>query len=175
MIPFVYSHLVSAGAFLYLLGFAVVKAANCTPEATWFSGLVLPLLSFLISLATTVGLIEIGQAIANPWGIDPEDFAVPKFLQVTAKASRLLVELEQDDPLGEGEQDIGNPDLSNVHSECGTSYRDSHADSAHPLSISHSLPSIHSMHLPHLPRISVRNFGGGRNSHRSRATGDDND
>jgi len=139
VIPFVYSHLVSAGSFLYLLGLAVLKAAALTPDVDLLSGLVLPLLSFLIAVITTIGLIEIGQAIANPWGIDPEDFAVPKFLQVTAKASRLLVELDEVDPLAStlanGEPvDIGNPDLRNIASECGStgSQRDSHAAPARP-------------------------------------------
>ena len=112
------SHLVSAGSFLYLLGLAVLKGASFSSGAPLLSGLWLPLLSFLIATITAIGLIEIGQAIANPWGIDPEDFAVPTFLQVTAKASRLLIELPITSPLGDEPTDIGTPDLSSVHSEC---------------------------------------------------------
>jgi len=99
VIPFVYSHLVSTGSFLYLLGLAVLKAAAFRPEETTFNGIIMPLSSFLIALVTMIGLIEIGSAIANPWGTDPEDFAVPLMLQVTAKCSRLICELEQTDPL----------------------------------------------------------------------------
>ena len=42
VIPFVYSHLVSIGSFLYLIGLAIHKASRYRPEATYLSGLVLP-------------------------------------------------------------------------------------------------------------------------------------
>ena len=86
VIPFVYSHLVSTGSFLYLLGLAVLKAAAFRPEETVFNGIIMPLSSFLIALVTMIGLIEIGSAIANPWGTDPEDFAVPLMLQVCGRS-----------------------------------------------------------------------------------------
>ena len=55
--------------------------------------------SFLLTLVVNVGLIEIGQAIANPWGTDPEDFAVPTFLHTTAKCARVILETEDIHPV----------------------------------------------------------------------------
>ena len=61
------------------------------------------------------------EAIANPWGTDPEDFAVPTFLHTTAKCARVIIETQTDHPL-EGQQvDIGNPDLTHLGSECNVS------------------------------------------------------
>jgi len=121
VIPFVYAHLVSSGSFIYLLGISFVKAGKFRPDANIMDGLVLPLLSFLLCLVVTVGLIEIGQAIANPWGTDPEDFAVPTFLHTTAKCARVIIESETEDPLKGKHVDIGNPDLNHLASECNVS------------------------------------------------------
>ena len=86
VIPFVYSHLVSMSCFLYLFFFAVDKGARFTPESTYIFGLAVPAASFFIALITTTGLVEVGQAIADPFGgNDPEDFALPTFLNTTAK------------------------------------------------------------------------------------------
>lgn len=115
VIPFSYSHLVSAACFFYLLGLCVLKALRFRPEAAVIGGLVLPALSFMIALMVTFGLIEIGQCIADPWGNDPEDFAVPRFLHSTAKMTRYLVECVPTDPLREqGTTQIGSPDLSAI-------------------------------------------------------------
>ena len=44
---------------------------------------------------------------------------VPKFLHVTAKCTRMLIEIDGVDPLhAEEEVDIGDPDLGDVASEC---------------------------------------------------------
>ena len=115
MIPFAYSHLVSFGSFSYLLFLAVAKAVRFTPEADYLSGLVLPCASFAIMTITAIGLIEIGQAISDPWGNDPEDFAVPRFLHATAKMTRLLIEHDIGDPLDDAaEVNMGNVDLRHV-------------------------------------------------------------
>ena len=124
VIPFVYAHLVSLGSFVYLLGVAIVKGVKCTPGSPYLSGLVLPMLSFVLMVVLTVGLIEIGQAIANPWGTDPEDFAVPTFLHTTAKCARVIIESEDIHPLQNvkgGVVDIGDPDLKHLGSECNVS------------------------------------------------------
>ena len=115
VIPFSYSHLVSAACFFYLLGVSFLKAARFRPDASLFGGLILPALSFWIALITTIGLIDIGQCIADPWGNDPEDFAVPRFLHSTAKMTRQLTESVPEDPLHEeGATCIGSPDLSYI-------------------------------------------------------------
>jgi predicted membrane chloride channel (bestrophin family) len=115
VIPFAYSHLVSAACFFYLVGLALVKAMRFHPDAPVLAGLVLPMLSFWIALITTIGLIDIGQAISDPWGNDPEDFAVPRFLHSTAKMSRYLIESANDDPLeGDQQMNIGTPELSHI-------------------------------------------------------------
>ena len=62
VIPFVYSHLVSTGSFVYLLGIAIVKGIKFRPDATVLSGLALPCLSFVLMVVLNVGLIEIGRA-----------------------------------------------------------------------------------------------------------------
>ena len=111
VIPFAYSHLVSAASFFYLLGLAVIKAVRFRPDAPIVGGFVLPCLSFWIALITTIGLIDIGQAISDPWGNDPEDFAVPRFLHATAKLTRHLVHEMDDDPL----EDMGSVNLGRVN------------------------------------------------------------
>lgn len=91
VIPFVYSHLVSLACFLYLAFFAVEKGSRFAPEATYLFGLLIPAASFLITLITTLGLVEIGQTIANPFkGDDIEDFVIPSFLTSTAKLTRYM-------------------------------------------------------------------------------------
>lgn len=124
MIPFSYSHLVSFGCFLYLLGLAIAKAMRFEPDTDYFGGLVLPALSFLIAMVTTVGLIEIGQAISDPWGNDPEDFAVPRFLHGTAKMTRLLIEGVEVDPLAtEATIEMGDVELDHVPLEGQSRHR----------------------------------------------------
>lgn len=115
VIPFSYSHLVSFSCFFYLLGLAILKGARFTPEATYLGGILMPCLSLLILLFSTVGLIDIGQAISDPWGNDAEDFAVPRFLHATAKISRQLIESEVEDPLDEQEDVVmGSPNISHI-------------------------------------------------------------
>ena len=50
-------------------------------------------------------MIDIGQRIADPWGNDAEDFAVPRFLHATAKLTRGIVEETENDPL-QGSEDV---------------------------------------------------------------------
>jgi len=115
VIPFAYSHLVSFGASGYLFGLAVAKGVRFHPEADYLGGFFLPCLAFSIMTITTIGLIEIGQAISDPWGNDPEDFAVPRFLHATAKMTRHLIEAVPDDPLEQQQTvDVGAPKLSQI-------------------------------------------------------------
>ena len=55
------------------------------------------------------------QAISDPWGNDPEDFAVPRFLHATAKLTRHLIDDVVDDPLEtKSSVQIGSPELGHV-------------------------------------------------------------
>ena len=115
VIPFAYSHLVSMSCALYLVGLAVIKAVQFQPDSPILSGAVLPCLSLFIAIISTVGLIEVGQVIADPWGNDPEDFAVPRFLHATAKLTRYVTEDCINDPLSEESKvQIGAPSLNFV-------------------------------------------------------------
>jgi len=85
VIPFVYSHLVSLSCFFYLAFLGVEKGARFTPDSSYVFGAAVPAASFFIALVTTLGLVEIGQAISDPFsGDDREDFALPSFLKSCA-------------------------------------------------------------------------------------------
>lgn len=53
-----------------------------SPEAGYTFGLILPFCSVLISTLAIFGLLEVGDTIGDPFGKDPEDFAVLHFVEV---------------------------------------------------------------------------------------------
>lgn len=161
VIPFAYSHLVSFGCFVYLFGLAVAKAVRFQPEADYLGGLFLPCLSFSILTIIAIGLIEIGQAISDPWGNDPEDFAVPRFLHATAKMTRHLIEGEHDDPLDVSQTvDVGSPELQHVPLEGQSRMRRHASPEPHHHGALGGLGAIH-QHGHGQRRHSFHAFGGG--------------
>ena len=87
VLPFIYTHLVSAAAAAFLLFNAFIKGMYFTPEATYTFGLWMPVGHVLLTTFATFGLLEVGSTIMDPFGKDPEDFAITHLVEWTAVAS----------------------------------------------------------------------------------------
>ena len=87
VLPFIYTHLVSAASTLYLIFAAFSKGLYFTPDAGVGFGLILPFCGVFMSLFTIYGLLEVGNTILDPFGNDPEDFALLHFVEYTLGAS----------------------------------------------------------------------------------------
>jgi len=87
VIPFVYTHLVSLSCFLYLGCTGFLSGFQFDEDASWSFGLVLPMTFYTIKIFTTFGLFEVGEVILDPFGDDPEDFALLHFVEVTISSS----------------------------------------------------------------------------------------
>ena len=87
VMPFIYTHLVSICSTVYLMFFAFTKGLHFGPDAGYTYGFLLPLCSVLLSTLAIFGLLEVGDTIGDPFGRDPEDFAVLHFVECTVVAS----------------------------------------------------------------------------------------
>ena len=87
VLPFIYTHLVSLCCTAYLFFFAFLKGLYFHPDAGLCFGFMLPLCSVIITTLAIFGLLEVGDTIGDPFGSDPEDFAVLHFVECTAVAS----------------------------------------------------------------------------------------
>jgi hypothetical protein len=76
-----YVHLVSVLIAIFLSVFSVEKGLLFAPDADYTYGLILPALSWTIMNFSCIGLMECGITLANPFGSEHEDFAVPTFLE----------------------------------------------------------------------------------------------
>jgi len=85
VLPYMYVHLVSLMTTVFIAVFAVEKALLFSPDADYTYGLVLPFLAWTIMCCSCVGLIEVGQTLANPFGSELEDFAVYSFVNSATK------------------------------------------------------------------------------------------
>ena len=94
VLPFVYTHLVSTCCVLYLILTAVVKGLQFEPDSSYTFGLVLPLSSITTQAAAIFGLLEVGDTIMDPFGQDPEDFAVLHFVECTVVASMEMIQVD---------------------------------------------------------------------------------
>jgi predicted membrane chloride channel (bestrophin family) len=90
--PFTYIHLISFGSSIYCCVFALHKGLAFAPKETYIYGMVIPLFTVALMNISLIGLIAIGQALANPLGGDSEDFAVLSFLESALQRSRQMLD-----------------------------------------------------------------------------------
>lgn len=81
VMPFVYTHLVATCCVSYLILNAIVKGMQFEPDTSLTFGFFLPLCSVLVIMTAILGLLEVGDTIMDPFGQDPEDFAVLHFVE----------------------------------------------------------------------------------------------
>ena len=81
VLPFIYTHLVSMSSTLFLMFNAFNKALYFTPDAYVGFGLILPFCSICMISLVVFGLLEVGNTILDPFGNDPEDFALLHFVE----------------------------------------------------------------------------------------------
>lgn len=94
VLPFVYTHLVAMCCVLYLALTAFIKGLQFTPEASYTFGLLLPLASVLVLIVAIFGLLEVGDTILDPFGVDAEDFAVLHFVECTIVSSMEVIQVD---------------------------------------------------------------------------------
>lgn len=94
VLPYIYTHLVSLSCALYLVSFAFLLGTRFSPEASVSFGLVFPLCYVIVQIVTTFGLIEVGETILDPFGSDPEDYALLHFVEVTVVASHEAIRIK---------------------------------------------------------------------------------
>ena len=83
---------------LYLFSFSVLTGMIFTPEASIPMGLILPFIYVLVGIIGAFGLVEVGETILDPFGDDPEDYALLHFVEVTVCASHEAIEIERCGP-----------------------------------------------------------------------------
>ena len=94
VLPFIYTHLVSALSTFYLFVTAFLKGLHFVPGVPVVMGLVLPLIGLLIAILSTYGLVEVGSTILDPFGDEPEDFALTHFVEHAVGVSREAIEIQ---------------------------------------------------------------------------------
>jgi hypothetical protein len=94
VLPFIYTHLVSALSTFYLFVTAFLKGLHFGPGVPVVTGLVLPLIGLLIAILSTYGLVEVGSTILDPFGDEPEDFALTHFVEHAVGVSREAIEIQ---------------------------------------------------------------------------------
>jgi hypothetical protein len=94
VLPFVYTHLVAACCTLYLMANAFVKGLQFEPKQSITFGCVLPLCSIIILICAIFGLLEVGDTILDPFGVDAEDFAVLHFVESTVVSSLEVIQVD---------------------------------------------------------------------------------
>jgi len=94
VMPFIYTHLVSLACFIYLAVTAFLAGIKWKPESSVTFGLTVPMILLITKIFSTFGLIEVGETILDPFGSDPEDFAILHFVEVTCCSSHEAIEIE---------------------------------------------------------------------------------
>ena len=121
VMPFIYTHLVSLSCFVYrtlvhsnsahhaphpsvdprvcvpraaVFAEAFISGVRFKPSASVSFGLIFPLIFVLAKIISTFGLIVVGETILDPFGTDPEDFALLHFIEVTVTSSHEAIEIE---------------------------------------------------------------------------------
>lgn len=88
-IPFVYVHLVYYLSFLYLLLTAFFVATNFSEEDFWAN--VVALLIVSLNNLFTIGMLEIGRFMSDPFGADLCDLSIIHFIEFTLVNSRRIL------------------------------------------------------------------------------------
>jgi len=92
VLPFIYTHMVSLSCTVYLTGSAFLRGLEFTPESGITGGFLMPFVYVVLTNLTIYGLLVVGDTVFNPFGEDPEDFAVVRFIEHTAKVSLEAIE-----------------------------------------------------------------------------------
>jgi hypothetical protein len=93
VLPFIYTHLVSALSTFYLIVTAFLKGLYFEPDEPALMGLGLPLIGLFVAILSTYGLLEVGNTILDPFGDEPEDFALTHFVEHAVGVSREAIEI----------------------------------------------------------------------------------
>jgi len=80
---------------IYLLFTAFTKGQYFDKDADYGYGIILPCLGVLMITLATYGLLEVGNTILDPFGDDPEDFALLHFVEFTIAASYEAIQIEK--------------------------------------------------------------------------------
>ena len=92
VLPFIYTQLVALSCAGYLVSSAFLKGLNFIPGQSYTFGLIVPALNIGVTTLTIFGLLEVGDTIMDPFGGDPEDYAVLHFVEHCAVASREAID-----------------------------------------------------------------------------------
>ena len=93
VLPYIYTHLVSLSCAIYLFRSTFLAGLEVTPDSSSTFGLVLPATEVIGQIVATFGLIEVGETILDPFGSDPEDYALLHFVEVTAVSSHEAIHI----------------------------------------------------------------------------------
>ena len=91
-LPYVYTHLIGLSSFLFLLTNSITQGFHFTPDAPISYGFAFPAFGLFVTTFTSVGLVEIGSTLCDPFGGDSEDFPIFTFLNFTAVTSRNIID-----------------------------------------------------------------------------------
>jgi len=94
VLPFIYTHLVSALSTFYVLSDAVVKGLQFAPDEYVVFSLLVPFIGLLIVTLATFGLLEVGNTILDPFGGDAEDFALLHFVEYALCMSYEAIQIQ---------------------------------------------------------------------------------
>jgi len=86
VLPFIYTQLVSFACTIYLVAIAFLKGVHFTQDESLTYGLIIPFINVFLTTFTIFGLLEVGDTIMDPFGNDPEDYAIVHFVEHTAQA-----------------------------------------------------------------------------------------
>jgi hypothetical protein len=93
VLPYIYTHLVSLSCAIYLFRSTFLAGLEVTPDSSSTFGLILPATEVIGQIVATFGLIEVGETILDPFGSDPEDYALLHFVEVTAVSSHEAIHI----------------------------------------------------------------------------------
>ena len=93
VLPFIYTHLVSALSTFYLMVTAFLIGLYFQPGEPVVFTMCLSIIGLFVAILSTFGLLEVGSTILDPFGEDPEDFALTHFVEYSLGVSREAIEI----------------------------------------------------------------------------------
>ena len=94
VLPFIYTHLVSALSTFYLMVTAFLIGLHFEPGEPAVFFICLSLIGLFVAILSTFGLLEVGSTILDPFGEDPEDFALMHFVEYAMGVSREAIDIQ---------------------------------------------------------------------------------
>ena len=94
VLPFIYTHLVSALSTFYLMVTAFLIGLYFEPGEPAVFFICLSLIGLFVAILSTFGLLEVGSTILDPFGEDPEDFALTHFVEYAMGVSREAIDIQ---------------------------------------------------------------------------------